>query len=83
MSLTLRQICLVVEDLQKTIADLTGVLGIEVCYVDPVKDGRGEGLGGIDIKAAKSEKILKSAQGRGLKTSAHQVIIGGLRFNLT
>jgi hypothetical protein len=35
MTLTLRQICLVAAELQPTIEDLTTVLGLQVCYVDP------------------------------------------------
>jgi hypothetical protein len=33
--LTLRQICLVASELQPVIEDLTAVLGINICYVDP------------------------------------------------
>jgi hypothetical protein len=45
-------------------------------------DGRGEGLGGIDIKAADKVRLLKAADERGLKVSEAQVMICGLRFNL-
>ena len=45
-------------------------------------DGRGEGLGGIDIKAADKMRLLKAADERGLKVSERQVMICGLRFNL-
>lgn len=45
-------------------------------------DGRGEGLGGIDIKATDPERLLKAADERGFKTSETQVMFCGLRFNL-
>lgn len=35
MSIQLRQICLVAEKLQPVIEDLTSILGINACYVDP------------------------------------------------
>lgn len=45
-------------------------------------DGRGEGLGAIDIEAANSAKLLKTADERGLKVSDTQVMICGVQFNL-
>jgi hypothetical protein len=45
-------------------------------------DGRGEGLGGIDIEAADPEKLLQAAEERGMRISDTQVIICGVRFNL-
>jgi hypothetical protein len=45
-------------------------------------DGRGEGLGGIDIEAVDPARLLKAADGRGLKVSETQVMICGVRFNL-
>ncbi|MFC1886402.1 hypothetical protein ACFLZM_05035 [Thermodesulfobacteriota bacterium] len=45
-------------------------------------DGRGEGLGAIDIEAADPTRLLKAADERGLKVSDTQVMICGLRFNL-
>jgi hypothetical protein len=50
-------------------------------FVEAV-DGRGEGLGGIDIKAVDSAKLIKAANDRGLKTTDSQVVICGVRFNL-
>jgi len=181
MSLTLRQICLVAAELKPAIEDLTTVLGLEICYVDPdvaifglenslmavgtnfieidwhetnehqgdwppaggtgwtshiktemisaIKvaelqssdpetlakrwsaianmplqtdetgrlemrlsnasirfveeaDGRGEGLSGIDIEAVDPEKLLQTAEDRGMRISDTQVIICGVRFNL-
>jgi hypothetical protein len=45
-------------------------------------DGRGEGLGGIDIQVADKDHVLKSAEALGLKVSDTQVMVCGLRFNL-
>jgi hypothetical protein len=45
-------------------------------------DGRGEGLGAIDLKVAKRERLLKAADERNLKISDSQVMICGMRFNI-
>jgi len=45
-------------------------------------DGRGEGLGAIDLKVVKRERLLKVADERNLKISYSQVMICGVRFNL-
>ncbi len=45
-------------------------------------DGRGEGLGGIDIEASDPQRMLQAAENRGLKISDTQVMICGVRFNL-
>ncbi|MBT6613198.1 MAG: hypothetical protein HOB38_13950 [Deltaproteobacteria bacterium] len=45
-------------------------------------DGRGEGLGGIDIEASDPKKLLQAAEDRGLKISDTRVMICGVRFNL-
>lgn len=50
-------------------------------FVTP-EDGRGEGLGAVDLKGENRQKLLASAQARGLKTFDSQVIICGVRFNL-
>ncbi|MEZ4567496.1 MAG: hypothetical protein R2860_11250 [Desulfobacterales bacterium] len=50
-------------------------------FVTP-KDDRGEGLSAIDVKTTDREKLLKSADNRGLKVSDYHVMIGGVRFNL-
>ena len=47
-----------------------------------VTDGRGEGLGAIDIEASDPQQLLQAAEKRGFKTSETQVIICGTRFNL-
>jgi hypothetical protein len=45
-------------------------------------DGRGEGLGAIDIEPTDRERLLKAAEERGLRTSDSQIMICGARFNL-
>ena len=45
-------------------------------------DGRGEGLGGMDIEAADPQKLLQAAGDRGMKISDTQVMICGVRFNM-
>ena len=45
-------------------------------------DGRGEGLGGIDIAIADRGHVLREAHARGRLVSDSQVLIGGTRFNL-
>jgi hypothetical protein len=45
-------------------------------------DGRGEGLGAIDVAAVDKERVLASAEERDRRTGDAQVTIGGLRINL-
>ncbi|MFC1886791.1 hypothetical protein ACFLZM_07025, partial [Thermodesulfobacteriota bacterium] len=45
-------------------------------------DGRGEGLGGIDLAVNNLAKVIQNADDRGLKLSENQVMICGVRFNL-
>lgn len=45
-------------------------------------DGRGEGLGGIDIAVTDRDHVLREAGARGRLVSDSQVLIGGTRFNL-
>ena len=45
-------------------------------------DGRGEGLGAIDIIANDPQRLLQTAEKRGLKISDNQVLLCGVRFNL-
>lgn len=45
-------------------------------------DGRGEGLGGIDVIASDRKRLLEAAQQRGLRVSDSQVNICGTRFYL-
>jgi len=46
------------------------------------RDGRGEGLGALDIRAADPARLLEAAQERGLKISDTEVMLCGMRFNL-
>jgi hypothetical protein len=39
-------------------------------------------VGGLDVKAADREAVLKAAAARGLKRSASQVLVCGVRINL-
>ncbi|HLK84923.1 MAG TPA: hypothetical protein VKT27_00325 [Candidatus Binataceae bacterium] len=45
-------------------------------------DGRGEGLGGVDIVVADRARLLAQAAARGRKVSDDQVMVCGVRFNL-
>ena len=45
-------------------------------------DGRGEGLGGVDIVVPDHARVLTAAAARGRKISDDQVTICGVRFNL-
>jgi hypothetical protein len=45
-------------------------------------DGRGEGLGGIDVVVADRKRLLEAAENRGLKVSDDQVNVCGTRFYL-
>lgn len=45
-------------------------------------DGRGEGLGGIDVAAADPERALGAARERDCLSVEGAILIGGLRFNL-
>ncbi|HKV54138.1 MAG TPA: hypothetical protein VJN94_05785 [Candidatus Binataceae bacterium] len=45
-------------------------------------DGRGEGLGGIDIVVNDRKRLLEAAERRGCKVSDQQVMICGTRFHL-
>ena len=48
----------------------------------PDADGRGEGLGGIDIVAADKDAILAAAAERGVKGDDDVILLGGIRFRL-
>jgi hypothetical protein len=45
-------------------------------------DGRGEGLGGVDVAVSDRTRVLTAAAARGCKVSDDQVMICGVRFNL-
>jgi glyoxalase-like protein len=46
-------------------------------------DGRGEGLGGIDIVVADRKRLLEAAESRGCRAGDEQVVICGTRFYLS
>ena len=45
-------------------------------------DGRGEGLGALDIVVPDHTRLLEAAAQRGRKVNEGQVMICGVRFNL-
>lgn len=45
-------------------------------------DGRGEGLGGLDVVTNDRSAVLAAAEGRGCAVSDEQVMVAGLRVNL-
>jgi hypothetical protein len=49
----------------------------------PCRDGRPEGLGGIDVAAADADAVLEAARRHGVPASGRQVLICGTRINLT
>ena len=50
-------------------------------FVEPT-DGRGEGLGAIDIVVPERNRVVQAAAQRGRKISDNQINICGVRFNL-
>ena len=48
----------------------------------PITDGRGEGLGGIDLATADVGWVQAAAEGRGLQATADEVLVGGIRCYL-
>ncbi|MGE0669164.1 MAG: VOC family protein [Sphingomonadales bacterium] len=48
----------------------------------PDRDGRGEGLGGVDIVVADKAHVLREAEKRGRVAGKDMLLIGGTRFNL-
>ena len=48
----------------------------------PAPDGRGEGLGGIDLAVANRSRVLDAASARGCRHGDDFVMIGGTRFRL-
>lgn len=53
----------------------------ELRFVGP-GDGRGPGLGAIDVRAADRARILAAAEARGLETAGDAVWLRGVRVNL-
>ncbi|MEM7254029.1 MAG: hypothetical protein AAF493_21630 [Pseudomonadota bacterium] len=45
-------------------------------------DGRGEGLGGIDVRAVNRERAMEAADKRGVAIDNDLILIGGTRFRL-
>jgi hypothetical protein len=45
-------------------------------------DGRGDGLGGLDLRVTDRARLLSQAERRGVRPSDDQVVICGTRFNL-
>jgi Glyoxalase-like domain len=48
----------------------------------PATDGRGEGLGGVDVRVADRDAVLTAAGGRGVRQADEVIVIGGVRFKL-
>ncbi|HYW04285.1 MAG TPA: VOC family protein [Gammaproteobacteria bacterium] len=48
----------------------------------PARDGRGDGLGALDLRVADRTRLLAEAARRGARVSDDQVMICGTRFNL-
>ncbi len=48
----------------------------------PIEDGRGEGLGAIDLATRDRDAVLAAARERGVPVREAQVELGGLRMNL-
>jgi len=69
-------------DREKTDGAPTIALSNATLRFVPITDGRGEGLGGIDLATADIGWVHAAAEGRGLKTAADEVLVGGIRCNL-
>jgi len=48
----------------------------------PDRDGRGEGLGGVDLVVADRDRLLAAAAHRGLQVDGDVMLVGGVRFGL-
>jgi Glyoxalase-like domain len=48
----------------------------------PAEDGRGEGLGGIDVIAVDKDAVLEAADKRGVRQKDDVLLMGGIRFRL-
>jgi hypothetical protein len=49
----------------------------------PDRDGRGEGLGGVDLVVVDRDRLVATATDRGLTVDGDMVLVGGVRFALT
>ena len=67
-------------------AEIDGVPTIELSNASlrfvGVADGRGEGLGGIDLATVDAERVRRVAGERGLPVHADHVVVGGIRHYL-
>lgn len=54
---------------------------VDIRFVEAT-DGRGSGLGGLDLKVASREKILAAAKAYHADVSDHEVYVCGVRFRL-
>ncbi|MDF1856578.1 VOC family protein [Pseudooceanicola sp.] len=68
------------------VEDRNGVPHIALANADlrfvAAKDGRGPGLGALDIRASDAAGIVAAARARGLPVTGNQVMVCGTRFNL-
>jgi Glyoxalase-like domain len=48
----------------------------------PDTDGRGEGLGGVDVLTVDGDRVRAAADERGLTIDGDMVVVGGVRFGL-
>jgi len=48
----------------------------------PAEDGRGEGLGGIDVVAVDKDAVLEAAEQRGVRQEDDVLMMGGVRFRI-
>ncbi|HYW92624.1 MAG TPA: VOC family protein [Gammaproteobacteria bacterium] len=48
----------------------------------PARDGRGDGLGALDLRVVDRARLLAEAERRGARVSDEQVMLCGTRFNL-
>ena len=55
--------------------------GSDIRFV-PLRDGRPEGLGGLDLSATDAAKALANAEAAGCRTSDDLITIGGMRLRL-
>ncbi len=60
----------------------TVVLTNAVLRFVKAEDGRGPGLGALDLKVEDRARLLREAEARGARVSDGQVIVCGTRFNL-